>query len=87
MQVLVTVYRAPFADGSSVNPIFSVIATVAVPITIPIIGLLTTIVGANSSNIAIPINQGDLIAVTVSVNSIISATVGSVAFSAGLSVA
>ena len=78
------VFTAPFPDGSVAAPVFTNVLSTAV--TVPGFLVATQSVRANSAAGAVPIAPGDLIAVTVTIGSLITVALGTTTLAAGLSI-
>lgn len=76
-----SLYRSSVTDGSTTVPTFSLIGSVGVTVTTS--GLGGTFFSANST---VTIQDGDLLAMVVSVNTLFSFLLSNISFDAGLSI-
>lgn len=83
-----TIFKASAPNGITTIPTFSNVGSTTVAITIPTVTILSTLFNSNSSSLAINVNQGDLIAIVVSINNTITVSVGAPALglTVGLSI-
>lgn len=79
------IFIAPFPDGTTSGVVFSEAANLQISVLISSPGL-GAYYGANSSDLNINVNQGDLIVLTVELDSPLTLTLGEASYAAGLNI-